>query len=126
MTQLKPKYDSERSFVENKNVDKRMLSRIVAEKFRGKIKFLHVMSVVNILFEELFRELLKNKFVIIGNFGSFIFKLLPPRRHYKVNSKQIVVSEGKQIIRFELDKKIHQILKDNLDVAKTFEGPNNR
>ena len=119
---MKQKYTSERNFIDNKSVDKRALSWLVTKKLNGKISFLHIASVVNILFEELFLVLFKDKIVSIGNFGSFILKYLSARRHYNLGSKQIEISKGgKRIIRFKLDKKVRQKLMDNINFTKTFE-----
>lgn len=125
MTQLKPKYTSLKRFQLIKNVDRRFLWQYVGRKLRGKVLVVHVMSVVNILLDELTKELLTVGSIKIGNFGKMFFKQMKSRRHYDFSRKKIMESKGKAILRFKLNKKAQVIITNNLDVAKTFAEDNN-
>ncbi len=120
MTQQKQKYTSLKRFQLIKNVDRRFLWQYVGRKLRGKVLVVHVMSVVNILLDELTKELLTVGSIKIGNFGKMFFKQMSPRRHYDFSRKKIMEAKGRAVLRFKLNKKAQLIITNNLDVAKTF------
>lgn len=119
------KYTSKKSFLESLNVDRRFLTQYVSRKLNRSIKIHHVAAVIGFLFDELISELYYNKMIVIGKFGKFFIKKLGPRRHYNVIKKEIMISEGHEILRFKLHKDIKKILTNNLDIAKTFGERNN-
>lgn len=104
----------------NKSIDRRFLWQYVLKKINKSIHHAHVMSVINILLDEVITELISSKKIKIGNFGNFVIKKLNPRKHFNVFTKQYEMSKGNKIVRFELNKKIRKFLIKNLDVAKTF------
>lgn len=119
---IKQKYSSLKRFQTLQNVDRRFLWQYVARKLKRKILVTHVASVVNILLDEIVNEIISIGSLKIGNFGKFFIKQLSPRRHYDFNKKQIIVSPGHQALRFKLNKNIHAIITNKIDVAKTFKG----
>jgi nucleoid DNA-binding protein len=110
---------SKQSFDEHKNVDKRSLCNYVHSKLDGAISGEHIACVISIMFEEMLKELLTNHIVPIGNFGDFLFRKMPARRHMNIATKQCEISPGKQIIRFRLSKKLRHILLNKVDLDKT-------
>lgn len=119
-TNNKPKYTSLQRFKIVQNVDRRFLWQYVARKLKRKIKVVHISSVVNILLDEIISELMTIGSFKIGNFGLMMIKQMPNRRHFHFAKKMIVESAGRKILRFKLNKKVHKIITQNLDIAKTF------
>jgi len=118
------KYTSKNNFLLNGSVDRRILINYVSKKIKRSVPIYHISAVINILFEELFDELISSRMIVIGKFGKFLIKKLGPRRHHSVTAKQIVVSEGNDMLRFQLHEDIKKILTNNLDIAKTFQEAN--
>ncbi len=108
----------------NKSVDRRFLWKYVIKKIKKSIHHAHVMSVINILLDEVIKDLIVSKKIKIGNFGQFIFKKLQPRKHFNLRTQKYEMSKGNSIMRFELNKKLRKFLIKNLDVAKTFPETN--
>lgn len=108
----------------NKSIDRRFLWQYVLKKINKSIHHAHVMSVINILLDEVIKDLVDKKQIKIGNFGSFVMKRLSPRKHFNIFTKQYEMSKGNNIMRFELNKKLKKFLIKHLDVAKTFSETN--
>lgn len=117
---MKNSYTSKKNFQKNKSVDRRFLWQYVLKKINNSIHHAHVLSVINILLDEVLVELVESKKIKIGNLGEFIFQKLNPRRHFNVFTKVFEVSKGNSIIRFVLNKKLKKFLSNQIDVAKTF------
>jgi len=118
------KYTSKNNFLLNGSVDRRILINYVSKKIKKSLPLYHISAVIGLLFEELLSELISKKEIVIGKFGKFMIKKLGPRRHHNVALKQIVVSEGNEMLRFQFHKDIQKILTNNLDIAKTFQETN--
>ncbi len=108
---------------EGKSVDRRFLWQYVIKKINKSIHHAHVMSVINILLDEVLGELVISKKIKVGNFGQLVLKKLKPRKHYNLHTKRFAMSKGNSIMRFELNKKFRQFVIKRLDVAKTFPEP---
>ncbi len=116
---MKNSYTSKKNFEKSKNVDRRFLWQYVCKKLNKSIHNAHVLSVINILLDEVLVELIESKKIKIGNFGEFLFQKLSPRRHFNVLTKVFEVSEGNNSIRFVLNKKLKRFISNQIDVAKT-------
>lgn len=121
----KERYTSKRSFEDSKNIDRRFLAQYVARKLKKKILYKHVISVTNILLDEIVKDLISGLAIKIGNFGKLFLKQLKERAHFNLFENKVVISKGKKILRFKLNEKFHRLLIKNLDIAKTFEEPKN-
>jgi len=109
--------------VPGKSIDRRFLWQYVLKKINNSIHHAHVMSVINILLDEIVAELILNKKIKIINFGQFVLRKLNPRKHYNLYTKKYEMSKGNNILRFELNNKLRRFIIKNLDVAKTFLEP---
>lgn len=109
--------------MENKipvNVTKRAFWRYVNIKIKRTIHHYHVFAVISILFEEMLKDLKQEKEIKIFNLGSLFLKQTKPRWYHDVTKKQVVLSEGKKILKFKLARKLKKRLTGNLDIDKTF------
>ncbi len=121
---MKNKYTSKKSFEKTKNVDRRFLWQYVLKKIRHSIHHAHVMSVINILLDEMLLDLIASEKIKIVNFGEFILQKLNARRHFNVFTKIFETSKGNSSLRFVLDKKLKKFISNQIDVAKTLSEPN--
>jgi len=121
---MKNNYTSKKNFEKNKSVDRRFLWQYVCKKINKSIHHAHVLSVINILLDEVLAELLVSKKIKIGNFGEFLFQKLNARRHFNVFTKIFETSKGNSSLRFVLNKKLKKFISNQIDIAKTFPEPN--
>lgn len=108
---------------QGESIKKRLFAEFVLLKLKEKgynIEFNHIISIVNILFEEMIKKLFKNKKFIIGGFGNFIFKKMPPRNYFNFQTNKVEKSIGNKLLRFKLEDNLRLKLTNNLDVNKTF------
>lgn len=106
MTRSKIKYlDLVKSAI---NLDKAQICRFISD--RTKVPFKDVESIVNILLEEIVRELKDGRKVRIQNFGSF--ELFETQRHriFNVHTNQHDVVESRKQLRFSLNRKFSSFL----------------
>ena len=61
------------------NIDKRTLWRYVNKKINRKIQSFHVISVINILFDEMIKDLKAGNLIKIFNLGSLCLNTTQPR-----------------------------------------------
>lgn len=107
----------------NKNISKRNLCQYVNIKTKRSIHHYHVFSVINILFEEMYNDLVAGKEIKIFNFGTFVLKILAPRRYHHLTLKKMMISDGgSKILRLFLDRKINKKLIQFLDIDKKSEN----
>lgn len=99
------------------SISRRVFWRYVNRKIKRVIHHYHVFSVINILFDELRKDLEQGKDIRIFNLGKLTLKDAKPRRYYDFTKGQMAFSEGYRILRFTLDPKIRKKLRDNLDTA---------
>jgi len=102
------------------SINKRMLWQYVNRKINGAIHNTHVFSVICIMFDELFEDLMQGKEIKITNFGTLKLKEMKPRRYHNVRSRSMVQSEGHNILRFTLFSKIRTKICEYLDLDQTF------
>lgn len=102
------------------SINKRLLWQYVNRKINRTIHHAHVFSVICILFEEMFKDLMLGKEIKIANFGKFFMKEMKPRRYHNVRYMQVMQSGGYKILRFSLSDAVRKKIFDYLDVDKTF------
>ncbi len=105
---------------QNKNLNKREFCDIVFKTVKGSIAKKHVTNVVSIFLEELFKEIIYTNKLKIINFGSFHLKKMKPRKFFNVKEGKVTLSEGNNLLRFNMCKKIKKIIYKSLDINKTF------
>lgn len=102
------------------NIDKRTLWRYVNRKIDRSIQAFHVISVINILFDEMISDLKEGKDIKIHNLGVIFLKQTEPRLYYDIRFKRVMMSAGSKILKFILAPKLRKKFVKNLDVDKTF------
>jgi len=106
----------------NKVIKRITFWRMVNKKIPDSINKKHVLSIINILFDEISKDLFNGIDVKIKNFGTFKKDKYPPRKHMNFYTKEMSVSKGRNYINFKLDRKFYKFLKESLDPCKTFGG----
>lgn len=101
------------------SIDKRILWKYVNKKFKGVIHYYHVLAVIDILFEEIIKDLRHNKEIPIFNFGILSLKQMKPRLYHNVKYGQVMYSQGNKILRFTLSPKIKKKLIKNINTEAT-------
>lgn len=114
------KYSSNNNFYKNKSVDRRFLWRSVNKTLNYKIHSAHVLAIINLLFDEIIKELLAGNEIKIGNFGILKLKNTKPRKYHNVVNSKIMESKGGKVLRFIISSKLSKFLIKNLDLNKTF------
>lgn len=102
-----------------KLIEKSFISDYIFNKIKI-IPKLHIVGVLNILYDELDQEFRAGKKVRIGNFGFFIVKKQAPRPFINVATGIKAMSKGNKNLKFILFQVFKKILTKNLDIAKTF------
>lgn len=106
----------------NLNIDKRFFWKYINRKIGRKVKSYHVMSIINILFEEITADLKGGKGLKIFNFGEILLKNSKPRKYHDVRYNRIMLSSGNKILKLVLPRVVRKKLCQSLDIDKTFEG----
>lgn len=104
------------------NIDKRYLWKFVNKKINRAVKGYHVVSIINILFEEMLSDLRSGKEIEIFNFGKLFLKKMNPRKYHDVRYNRVMVSHGGRILKFILSPKIKRKICQALDIDKTLKG----
>jgi len=95
--------------------------RFVSNKINNILELSHICSVINILLDEMIKDLTEGKSIEIYNFGTLELKKIDNRPYHNINNGQLLMSKGQRAMRFTLLPKIKNIIKKNLDIEKTFE-----
>lgn len=95
-----------------------MLWRYVNIKINRIIHHYHVLGVITILFDEMLKDLKRNKKIKIHNFGLLQLKEMKPRRYHDVRFNKVLLSEGHNILRFTLFSPLKKKLCSLLDMNK--------
>jgi nucleoid DNA-binding protein len=89
-------------------INKKKLWRLISQR-NPIIHSLHTFIVLNLLVEELKKELLSNNMINIGNFGKFYIKTYNSRIHNNIVSGYKTLSKGKRALKLIINKKILKI-----------------
>lgn len=104
------------------NIDKRFLWKYVNQKINRKVKGYHVVSIINILFEEVLSDLKEGKVVEVFNFGSLFLKNMKPRKYHDVRYNRVMLSKSNKILKFILPRTLKRKICQFLDIDKTLKG----
>lgn len=102
------------------NISKRMFWKYVNKKIKGFFHHYHVFNIINILFEEIVKDLKQEKTLKIFNFGELQLKSTKPRKYFDVNKQRVEMSKSNKNLRFLLSSKIKNKICQNIDINKTF------
>jgi nucleoid DNA-binding protein len=104
-----------------KRVNKNSITEQVNKKMRRAVFWLHTRSVVSILLEEIYKDLVSGKSLRIFNFGEFELKPAKPRKYHDFRFKKIMETKGKKYLKFTFIRRIVKKICSHLDIDKTFE-----
>lgn len=104
------------------SITKRDLWRYVNLKLNRSIHRYHVFAVINILFEEMAKDLASSKPIKIGNLGTIRLEQTKPRYFYHAKLRQLSRSSGRKLMKFVLSKKMHDKLINYWDLDKYLSG----
>ncbi len=102
------------------NIDKRTFWRYVNSKVDRNIHSAHILSVINILFEEIISDLKAGKEIKMFNFGSLSLVKVLPRMYHDLRYHKMMYSAGNKKLSFKISKKIRDQIIKKLDLDKTF------
>lgn len=102
------------------NLSRRDLWRYVNIKVNRTIHYYHVRAVLNIFFQELIKDLKKEKTITVHNFFKLKLQKTKPRPYHDVNLDKTMMSSGSKILKFNLFPVIRNKICFLLDFDKTF------
>lgn len=88
------------------NISKRIFWRFINLKIERIINAYHVFAIINILFDELVKDLKSGKEIKIHNFGSLLLKTTNPRRYFDVFQQKVCLGKSNRILQLFLTKKL--------------------
>jgi nucleoid DNA-binding protein len=101
------------------SINRRVFWRYINKKINRFVHHYHVASIIDILFEEIVKDLKSGKPIKIFNFGILELKNTKPRLYHDVVRKEMVLSKGYRILRFKLTPPLRKKLCEYLDIDKT-------
>lgn len=102
-----------------KSIDKRLFVSKVSKKINRSIEIVHINSVINLLCDSLLSELEDSGEFSIHNLGTFQLQKTKPRRYFNVLEQDFKVSEGNNLIKFKLNRKLKKKISKHIDLDKT-------
>jgi nucleoid DNA-binding protein len=106
------------TYESSKTVSKRMLGRYVLKKLNGAVPHVHVLCILNILFEEIVEEWKNNRKLQIHHFGMLYLEKLSPRRTWHPKQKVLKLARrGRNWVRWKLHKELRRKIYDALDIS---------
>jgi nucleoid DNA-binding protein len=101
------------------SIEKVDLAKYVNAKLK-QISYVHIVSVMSILFEEIVVDLLNGKDIEIHKFGTLSLVQMADRKYLDYRFKEIMEAKGKKAMRFFLARKIKKILCQAVDLDRLF------
>lgn len=92
---------------------KHQLFPLVQEKIKSITHYFHIISVVNILIDEIIQELKAGKEVEIGGLGTIKLFSYPAKIGHNVLTGKYQKLKGTKRLRFVIDKKLLKYLKED-------------
>ncbi len=90
-------------------MNKKKWVKKVSQKLKG-IGYFHILSVINILIDELRKEIIETKEVNIVNFGKFQYKIFEPRMIKNVRTGKMSLTKKYSALRFKVSRTIVKFL----------------
>lgn len=94
----------------NQRFTKNKLWALVSKKINHSIHRLHIISVINILIDEMIKELKRGNKIKIPGFGTFSINELKPKKIRSVVSKKIKFAQRTKSLRFRLSRNLSKYL----------------
>ena len=102
-----------------KSIDKRVFASKVAQKINRIVGMAHVNSIINLLCESLAKELEESGEFDVPNLGTFERHKTKPKKYFNVLEQEMKVSEGNNLIKFKLSRKLKKKISKHIDLEKT-------
>ena len=107
-------------FSQDENITIFQLSRYIHLKLNSMTNALHVLSVINIIIDEIYQDLVDGKSLKIFNFGQLFLKRILGRRGINnLYTGDERIGKDVNILKFELDKKMREQLLLMVDKKKS-------
>lgn len=91
-------------------MNKKQIIKEIHKELLGKISYLDIFSVVNILVDELKQELISGKSILIPNFSKLEIKSFEPKRIKNVRNNRLQKTKPYRSLRMKLSKNIIKYL----------------
>lgn len=101
-------------------IKKARLVELVEERMSIKVDPLHIASIITILLEEIYQDIVSKGKFKIKNFGTFILRQVPPRKYFNFQTQQVEQSIGNKQFQFRLTKSLRKLICENINIDKTF------
>lgn len=111
------------SVIDKKVISIRQLWYYVNHKTNRVVNALHVLTVVNLLIEELVQDLKDNKEIKIFNFATISLEQMKSRPYIDIATKTKKMSKPNKKLTFKLNKNVKMLIFKNVDLDKTFPKP---
>ena len=98
----------------SRSIDKKKLWRLIIKDLNYSIHISHIFSVINILIDELIRELKSGKEISIKNFGVFKIKTLKPKKIISVRTGKVKFVERTKALRFVIAKRLTKLIRKSI------------
>lgn len=98
------------SFSTKQRFTKNKLWGLVSKKLNYSIHRLHILSIINILIDEMIKELKQGNEIKIPGFGTFTVNELKPKKIRSVVSKKIKFAQRTKSLRFRLSRTLSKYL----------------
>src|ERR1700722_2600715 len=92
--------------------NKRQLWLLLIKRLNHFVHNGHILSVINIFFDELVKEILAGNEIRIINFGTFSIKDLKGKRFRDIVSQKIALSKSTKALRFKVSRNLSKYLSD--------------
>lgn len=103
-----------------RNITQSILVKYLSYKLGNVLDTSHIHPILSILLEEIHKSIKEDKELHIYNFGTLFLGPNPPRRVRNRITGEFKMSSGEKILRFKLTQSLKKIIRQFLDVDKTF------
>lgn len=101
-----------------KSIDKRDFASKLSKKIKRSVGMVHINSIINLLCEDLLKELEDGKEFEVQNLGTFEM-VKKPKKYFDVLEQEIKESKGNKRIKFKLSRKLKKKIAKHIDLEKT-------
>jgi nucleoid DNA-binding protein len=107
-----------------KSIDKRLFISKVSKKLKRTISIPHTNSVINLLCENILKDLEETGKFEIKNLGTFELIKMNPKKYFNVIEQSLKLTKGNKRIKFKLNKKLKKKISNSIDFEKTIGDDN--
>lgn len=102
-----------------KSIDKRVFASKVSKKINRSVELVHINSIINLLCEDLLKELEETGEFNVPNLGTFILQKTKPKKYWDVIEQKTKMSQGNTLLKFKLSRKLKKKISKHIDLQKT-------